>query len=251
VVLCFDDALECLTDVVVPELVARKMPFTLGVPSGIANTGRSIWEFEIAFLIYLLDARKKLDSLVDMLHQVGSDLCLPTPELTREDSPAKILSEFNRFWRDDIPSDRRIALLDGLVTELQPDLHERLKADGRFCILRWDQLRELCSVGAYLAAHGSLHHPHNTTISEPCRLSELLEPLEQIMQHTGTATECFIWPEGLSCPSSIKLGKDLGYKYFFSTRAGLIRRDTSPLDIPRVSGQWPLPQLLWNAAGLE
>jgi hypothetical protein len=65
------------------------------------------------------------------------------------------------------------------------------------------------------------------------------------------APNCFIWPEGISDDASTRLGVGLGYQSFLSARAGCVSRNTSQTDVPRVSGQWPLPQMLWNAARLK
>jgi peptidoglycan/xylan/chitin deacetylase (PgdA/CDA1 family) len=257
--LCFDDALASFLDRAAPELVARKIPFAVGVPAGIPDTGRSLWEYEIGFLVYLLDCKRLLANSVREMAFICSNALVrsPRPEkrATRpafvwEGDRAQVLRDMQRFFRDSVPSDQRVSLLDQLIREFQPDLHEELSEDGRFRVMRWDQLREISCAGGYLAAHGYLHHPHNTTLTDSCRLREFRSSLKEIERNTGQATDCFIWPEGVSDLTSITIGVDNGYKFFISNRPGFISADTSPKDVPRVSGEWPLPQLLWNAIGL-
>jgi len=176
----------------------------------------------------------------------------PAAEPTHGDAgAAKVLGMLKQFLRHRVSSSDRMTVLDELLGKFVPDFYEQLGRDGRFGVMRWEQLREALSVRGSLAAHGFLHHPHNATLTGPCRMTELRRPLELIQQHTGAAPKCFIWPEGVSDAASINLGMSLGYKYFLTGRAGCVSRDTLPVDVPRVSGQWPLPQVLWNAAGLK
>lgn len=255
--ICFDDALASLSDYAVPELAARRMPFTVGVPAGLPESGRSLWEYEAAFLIHQLDARNALGEFGQVMRDVMNDPATGSPaqqgafDFTIGRNATEVAARLKRFLRFHIRSDQRIIVLDRLIKALQPDLCERLDADGRFRLMRWGQLRDVGSVGGTLAAHGFLHHPHNASLAEPCQQLELSEPLKLIKRHTSLAVDCFIWPEGVSNSDSIKIGTALGYKYFLSTQAGWISKDTSPVNVPRLSGQWPISQLLWNSAGLR
>ncbi len=249
VVLCFDDALASLQEYVIPELSARRMPFVIGVPAGLPSTGRSLWEYEAAFLVYLCGAREALPNLMRALPARSQKLLEPRADSISQ--VASVLANLKGFLRLGVSSRERISILDALIAEVAPDFCERLQADGRFSVMQWEQLREVCSVGGALAAHGYLHHPHNGTLTESSRMEELRRPLELIKQHTGTTTECFIWPEGVVDEASIEMGRGMSYKYFLSSRPGRITCETSPGDVPRVSGQWPLAQVLWNAATLK
>ena len=77
------------------------------------------------------------------------------------------------------------------------------------------------------------------------------EVLELIREYGGVDTEYFISPEGRADDISLKAGLELGYNYFWSSRARRITEATSPTDVPRVSDQWPLAQVLWDAARLK
>lgn len=255
VVLCFDDALASLQEHVVPELTRRRMPFVIGVPAALPGTGRSLWEYEAAFLVYLLAARDTLPDLVVAVQEAAQSRgsTMETQSASAPRSLGKVavvdaLTMLKRFLRLEVSSSERIGLVDDLIGRLAPELVEELQADRRFCVMDWAQLEAACSVGGSLAAHGYYHHPHNSTLTDSCRTSELRLPMELIRQHTGVATNCFIWPEGSVDKSSIEVGMGLGYKYFLSSRAGRITSTTSPTDVPRVSGQWPVAQVLWNAA---
>jgi hypothetical protein len=258
VVICFDDALACLLPHVVEELATRRMPYVIGVPAGIPGTGRSLWEYEAAFLVHLSNLKGALSDLARAMlemtqtsESVEGNLQTQGREIADNTDAPHVLALLKSFLRHGISSSARLRVLSELISELEPSFEELLKIDGRFSVMSWEQLCSLQSLGGTLVAHGFLHHPHNATLEDSCRRNELKGALESIKHHTGVTTECFIWPEGISDRKSIEVGKSVGYKYFLSTRPGRLHQNTCPTDVPRVSGQWPIAQVLWNAASLR
>lgn len=262
VAICFDDALAILAQRAIPELVARNLPFTVGIPTGLPGTGRSIWELEAAFLVHVIKDGPRLRVLAKLIRELSAaDAVRVNQSATSEvrgrtnaqaaldDTKAGQVSQaLKRFLRAHAGCCSRISTLDRLIAELHDGLIDELKEDGRFSIMNWEELQNVCSAGGSPAAHGHLHHPHNAAMHDACRRDEFRLPREAIKRHLGRETDDFVWPEGKSDPTSIEIGRALGYKYFLSTKAGLVTNNTPHLEIPRISGQWSLPQVLWHAA---
>jgi hypothetical protein len=258
--ICFDDGLASLLRQAIDELASRKFQFTVGVPTALPDTGRSLWELETTFLACKAVLGGRSTRLPKLALGLRPALTNSKPLLDLQDAcAASSISKNNRHRIAGVATAlkrllrsvgccERIKLLDDLVTGTDPSIFDEMKENPRFSVMTWDELGSVCTNGGSLAAHGHFHHPHNDSMDESCRLNELQLPLAAIKERTGCATDCFIWPEGAISADSVKVGTDLGYKYFLSTRAGLVGCDTPATDIPRINGQWPLPQLIWHSA---
>ncbi|MGH9823579.1 MAG: polysaccharide deacetylase family protein [Blastocatellia bacterium] len=260
VAIVFDDALSVVKDYAIPELYSRGMPFTIGVPAALPGSGRSLWEFEAAFLVHRLHRQRTLGKLMSMIRDpdvMGKTDAEVQAVMDSErrglrwvrgsaGKAAATSAALKQLLRES-PCCDRLNVLDRLKDALEPDLSAIIDADGRFSVMDWDDLRGACSSGGAIAAHGYFHHPHNSWLEDSCRLDELRSSRQTINDRLGTETDCFVWPEGVSDTTSIEVGTRLGYKYFVSTRAARITRGTPCTDIPRLSGQWSLEQMQWLA----
>jgi peptidoglycan/xylan/chitin deacetylase (PgdA/CDA1 family) len=239
IAIVFDDALASVERLAIPELVCRQFPFTIAVPAGLPDSGRSLWEYEAASLVYRMT---RAGTLADLDRELTT---------RRADRAPDTQSRFKAWLRMCTDSDDRLGLLDELIGRFDPGLREWIHADGRFRIMSWSALREATRVGGTLASHGFDHHPHNATMTDASRTRELRDSREAIERKASCACDAFVWPEGAVTDRSIDIGFAAGYRCFLSSRAGVVRGDVSVRDVPRVSAQWTLPQLLWQTDRLQ
>lgn len=245
IVLTFDDALASVREYAVPELDSLEMPYTIGVPCALPDTGRTIWEYEAACLVHRLHKRHRI---ADLSSTLRTSSATPDSGSRWRRTPLQVLRMLKRQLRDVVSSDERLAYLDGLIDAFDPSLREWILEDGRFELMSWAQLAELRRGHATLAAHGFYHHPHNKTLSDLARIRELTASRAALEANTDARCDAFIWPEGSVDPESIKAGTAHGYRAFLSTRPALVGQGTSLTDLPRISGQWPLAQFLRHLA---
>jgi len=259
VVLSFDDALASVHRYVLPELHRRKLPFIVGIPSALPDTGRSLWEYEAALLVSELYRRGRLLELFEGLRDADKQCGAasgrrekPRIRLNRDLflRPDTAINRFKTYLRSEISSEHRIMLLDWLVDSLYPELRRPL-AEEEFRVMTWGEIKDIVSAGGTLVSHGHWHHPHNETITELSRYSELSDSKKTIQEKTGVKVDAFIWPEGISSEISKRIAMTLDYKCLLSTQEAFITSVTTPYDIPRVSGEWPLSQMLWNTRNLR
>jgi len=256
-VITFDDASASIFKLVAPKLHALNIPFSICVPAGIPDSGRSLWEYEVRYLVRELHHRGKLSLLTGALNDAfeacGLDPAgveMPMRSIANDD-PRHVTGVLKELLRQGVPSVVRLMLLDRLIEYLTPDLRELIKLDDAVRIMSWEEIRMLHSSGVHIVSHGYYHHPHNGTLTEEDRFREIAVSREAIRRHIGIDTDTFAWPEGIIDETSLKIGLASGYRFFLTTRAGFINARTKLTGIPRVSGEWPLPQVLWNSRNLS
>lgn len=251
-VLTFDDALASVDAYAVPELVRCHAPFTIAVPTAYPDSGRFLWQHEAACLVHRALEHGRLH---EFEREVGARVPHVPPDRAARRATQRSatlaastsIARFKHTLKNAVPADRRMAFLDALISDFAPDLREWMSMDERFTVMSWSRLRDVSANGGSLAAHGHEHHPHTRDLTPAIRQRELATARELIQVRAGAPCNCFVWPEGATDHASCIEGTRLGYQSFVSSRAATLTGATTR-DLPRISGQWPLPQVLWNLA---
>lgn len=235
VVLTFDDGLQSQVTLGAEVLESEKLPWAISVPAGLIGTEQTVWTYEVRFLVTHLWSR-------DYLPLPGtSSRMMKTQSIQDKEAAADELL-FVLTHRTAEAS--RDAYLEELRNVVGTDrLKESMRADGRFVMATWADMRRLASSGVTLMSHGWLHRPQNETIGDASCKEELLMSRQSIASQTGVTPEIFVLPNGLADSAKRSMISNAGYKYCFSSHADRVRHDVNFLNLPRIDAEYSLPVL--------
>ena len=96
-----------------------------------------------------------------------------------------------------------------------------------------EHLREMARYGMRIGSHG-LTHTYLDNLSYEEAKRELQRSKEILSNIIGKTVCSFSAPGGRFRKRDIKLAKDCGYLFFCTSRPGFLKKNTSPLNIPRM-----------------
>jgi len=105
--------------------------------------------------------------------------------------------------------------------------------EERSPLMTLEELRELAAAGVGIGSH-SRHHADLPTLSSPALLDEIGGSRSELEKVLGQPVECFAYPYGRANHEVRNTVAQCGYRYAFSTRSGLNRRDADPFMIRRI-----------------
>ncbi len=241
VAITMDDALRNQVTLAADALRAHGCPWTLAVPVGLIGTGRSLWSYELRFLILNCWPFASLPSPLDPTEAV------PTASLHQKRAAAQRIPQ---LLMTGVDNRRREEYLDALIDQYgRAEFLERLAADGRFVLANWEQLLSLQSAGIELASHGWAHRPQNATIRPDALEEEIVASRDRMAEELGRAPQGFVLPHGLSGPHTREILGGAGYQYCLSTEPRRLRPDTHKMNIPRFDAEHPLAVLRRHLLG--
>jgi len=126
-------------------------------------------------------------------------------------------------------------------------------------MMTWEMARDLIQRGHLIGNH-SYSHPNIGHISNENRHFEIVESHRLLEKRLGSSPEHFSYPHPCLNPQhdeeSDEMVRSLGYKTVVLTKPGLVRCNTSPAYLPRLSiGEMPIEEFHWKLetafAGIE
>jgi len=237
-----DDALENQVTTAAGLLADEGLPWSLAVPAGLVDTGRSIWTYELRLLV--------------LEHWPFPNIPWPFEEggeLRTGSAGDKraALRQMLSYLFAKVEDGERMAYIDGLIDRCgRGDFLGRIADDARFRLASWTQLRSLQHSGVELLSHGWRHRPQNETTG-PGALAEEIEGSRRLMgERLGQAPAGFALPHGVSSSETPELITRAGYTYCLSTQPRRLRSGADLRHLPRFAGEYPLAvlrrYLLWQ-----
>jgi peptidoglycan/xylan/chitin deacetylase (PgdA/CDA1 family) len=197
VLLTFDDAYRDFMDAAWPQLVARRLPAVLFVPTAYPGApARAFWWDRL----YRCVANTALPALaVDPL----GTLPLDSPA-TRWSSTLALQAHVKS-----LPADAAMDFVDALATRLgEPAGCER-------AVLSWDELRHLAGAGLALCPH-TRTHPLLTRVTPQRAGEEARDSLVELRREIGTAEAVFAYPSGAHDAASVEAVRRAGFELAFT-----------------------------------
>jgi peptidoglycan/xylan/chitin deacetylase (PgdA/CDA1 family) len=235
VAVTLDDALANQVTTAAKILEEEGFPWALAVPAGLIETGRSIWTYELRFLLL----------------ECWPFPSVPWPVDEPRDLPTRSLAEKRAALRQLLPvlfnrvdDGQRAGYLERLIETVgQAEFRARMGADARFTLANWSQLRGLHASGVELLSHGWNHRPQNATIRREALVQEIADSRRLMGERLGELPAGFALPHGVKSKDTDALIDAAGYSFCLSSQPRRIMAGADPGNIPRFAAEYPLPVL--------
>lgn len=232
IALTFDDALESQFTLGASILADCGLPWSAAVPSGLIETGRSIWTYEMSFL----------------LHRMWSRPSLPLPD--GGVWPTRTAAERRRALakiQNVLAEQRSMTGLDyvrGLIDEVGASaFRERLAEWRSFTLASWPIIRQAATAGVEMLCHGWSHQSLGPALDVPAWDRELVESRRCLAERINRPVDVFVLPGGDGQSSVASRCQAAGYSVLLTSRPGLIGHGANLLALPRVSAEYSLAVL--------
>jgi peptidoglycan/xylan/chitin deacetylase (PgdA/CDA1 family) len=235
VAITLDDALANQVTTAAKILAEEGFPWALAVPAGLIETGRSIWTYELRFLLLECWPFRSVPSPID---EPGD---LPTRSVGEKRAALRQLLPllFNR-----VDDGQRAAYLERLIESAgRAQFLARMVADARFTLANWSQLEGLRAAGVELLSHGWHHRPQNATIRREALVQEIADSRRLMGERLGEAPAGFALPHGVKSQETDALIDASGYAFCLSSQPRRVMAGADPGNIPRFAAEYPLPVL--------
>jgi peptidoglycan/xylan/chitin deacetylase (PgdA/CDA1 family) len=230
-VITFDDALKNQIEYVFDIFNKFNTPWSISVPAGLVGTNRSIWSYEITFLIF--DCIK--DKFINL-----PNLSLNIPLLTYNDKVNAIYLLRKKIKRSSTWSET-LNIIQDLIDRVGYDYYySKLEKDGRFLMSDWNEIEELSNNGIEVLSHGYFHIDQSTNINHNELQTEIFASRSLITKMTGKEPLGFVYPNGGKHNLSKAFIKDAGYEFCLTSDFGHVNSKTCLFDIPRLEAEYPL-----------
>ena len=225
-VLTFDDAFENVYTNAFPVLRRRGIPFAVAIPSGLPDTGRSIWGLEIdAIVLGLPNDRLQLRS-------PGAGRSKPL-QLSGRRSRMHAIAVARSMAAEDPAGP--LAFTSRLRTQIGEDLAaELISRRPQLRIASSAQLKEMLDAGMTPVCHGQLHEP---LAGKPVQVleREIDQAKAQLRSMLpGEAIDVFAFAHGSRDGNADRHVEAAGFRYALITGNRPLHPQAGPLALPRV-----------------
>jgi peptidoglycan/xylan/chitin deacetylase (PgdA/CDA1 family) len=225
VALTFDDGLRNNHSVAYPLLKKHGIPATFFVCPGLVDAGVWIWTHEV---------RARLGGNADALARLAQK----HPEAVVMDA-----ASFLR-WMKGLPNQRRSEVLE-TVREATADFVPSAKQREHYDLMNWDEIAALDPALITVGSH-SHTHPMLSQMSDADLLQELKSSRKALQDRgllNGTSTLCY--PDG-ACDARVIAAAGEVFEGACGTGKGVVRNGSPAMDLPRIGGNSPLPDVVWR-----
>ena len=230
--LTLDDALRNQATRAAQILTAHDMPWSIAVPTGVVDCGRSIWTYELAFLL--------LECWGDKTVRLPGDPEMTLPTRTRRER-RRALAESKRRFIVELSVSEREACLAELISQCgEREFRERFEEYGEFAACTWEHIRGLAARGVDVLSHGYGHAQHSPNMTDQELRWEVYESRRRIHEVLGN------WPAGFALPGGTRdcrseaIVASAGYQFCLTSVPGRVGKGTSPFRLPRIDGEYPM-----------
>lgn len=145
-----------------------------------------------------------------------------------------------------LSEEARDAAIERLAFELGVKLTERPPAE--YGAINWRQAREMADVGVEIGSH-TLTHPILTGLSDDGLRDEVRRSRERIQYAIGRDVETFCYPNGdYDLRAQVEVAR-AGYQFAVATEVGLNNKQSDPLALRRIHGEYDLARFVKNTSG--
>ena len=218
------------------------VPWAWCIPAGLIGSGRSIWSYELTFL--LLRCWEQPATL-PLAGKVGA---LPAGTAWERLRACETIKA--RLLRECTPFERQAYVESCVATVGTERFRDALQRDGRFALATWADVKRLSQAGVELISHGWTHEPQNGCLDAGTCARECEDSRAQIARMTGYTPAGFAMPSGVAGTGYEAALMAAGYTYALTSVPSRVSRGVAVMAIPRMSGEYPLSvlrrQLLWQ-----
>ena len=232
VCITFDDALESQCTLVANILGDHDIPWALSVPAALVGTNRSVWTYELSFLLM----KCWRETVIQM--PLNPSCTLPVETKAQKQEAVQVIKN---LLIHKVQNGDRMSYIEGLIDRIgRTEFLDRLKEYGVFSMANWDNLRTLANSRVTMISHGLSHLPFNDTLSTKELLEETEGSRRKMKEELGFEPEGLALPGGIVEERSLHAVKDAGYRFCLTSITGRAGRDTSILYLPRIDAEYPL-----------
>ncbi|MBI5047356.1 MAG: polysaccharide deacetylase family protein [Deltaproteobacteria bacterium] len=102
-------------------------------------------------------------------------------------------------------------------------------------IMNWDMIREMQDNGFVEFYSHTMSHRKCAELSDEELLKELADSKRIIEGRLNKPCHYLCWPKGSYNENSIKMAKEVGYKALFTTKRGVVKKDSDIFSIERIA----------------
>ncbi len=232
VVVTLDDALLTQTERAAALLAEQNIPWSLAVPAGLIGTGRTIWSYELRFLLLRCWSRPT----VPMPFGPTKEL----PAATREQRLAAVNHLRAAIDREPLTTNP-VAVVAALVeAHGEQRFREELERYGRFTLADWPRLRTLADAGVEMLVHGHRHLPQRAWLSPADREEEIVTARTILQQRLNVSPRGFVFPHGVVSQPALDTLAASGYECALTTRPLRVTGASKLLELPRINAEFDL-----------
>ncbi|MEZ0276464.1 MAG: polysaccharide deacetylase family protein [Roseimicrobium sp.] len=225
VALTFDDGLRNNFSLAYPLLKKHGIPATFFVCPGLVESGAWIWTHEV---------RARLSGNASALARLAQ----AHPETAATDAVS-----FLR-WMKGLPNQRRSEVLE-TVREATADFAPSAAQRQHYDLMNWEEIAALDPALIAVGSH-SHTHPMLSQMSDSEMLQELKSSREALKERgllNGVSTLCY--PDG-ACNARVIAAAGEVFDGACGTGKGIVRNNSPAMDLPRIGGNSPLPDVVWR-----
>ncbi len=231
-----DDALYCQVTTAAEILSEANLPWSLCVPAGLIDTERTVWSYELSFL--LLECWH--NSTIPAPLALGDELALTTLK-ERQHALREIRRRINQLKVDPVRYVEKLIEANG-----RENFQCQLAEDGRFALASWDNLKGIAASGVEILSHGFEHRPNNADLQGEMRNREIVGSKQFLEEKLASNVYGFAFPHGAWDSSASNLLRDANYAYGLTSDGKRVRDSSNVFAIPRFVSEFKLDQLRRN-----
>ena len=233
-----DDGYHDAYDVAFPLLRKYRVPATVFVVSDFVEGKRWLWTDQSRYLTARAlaspsDFRRRRCSLELFLGSAAS----------REAAAEKINAALKA-----LPEDAVNDALQRLAKELDVPLPAQPPA--QFASIDWEQAREMADGGVEIGSH-TVTHPILPCLNNERLQEELRQSKTHIEAELRRKVESFCYPNGDYDSRALLEAASAGYQCAVTTESGWNDRQSNPLALRRIHGEYDLPHFVQSTSGFE
>jgi len=234
-VLTFDDALQCQLTYAKQVLDSHQVPWTLGIPAGLVERGRSVWSYELRYLIRHCWNRSRLPTPKGIPAELASS--------SFQDRRKATQIIFGQLMNECSVTER-LEYVERLIDLVGSKMFfPRFANDPRFRMADWTILRDAANPLLEFASHGWDHVPHQAAVDQSILQKEVFDSRDVIANRLGFSPHTFVFPHGISTSNSDVAVRKAGYRCCLTTRSARVTSNVDLMRMPRFNAEYSLPIL--------
>lgn len=226
-VVTFDDAWFDNWRYAMPVLLAQELPILLFVPTRFPDSNTCFWQETAGRQLFKLLRSKHSDS--DVFRQLGLWEYRNADPKAQQDAVRRVIARLKTESEASLQ-----AAIDSIqaATALMPT---DTTAPGEDQFLGWEELRKMVATGLVAIGSHAASHRRLPTLNGAEVRDEFTESIRSIRREIGIEPRFLAYPNGDFDAVSVAEAARCGFVAAFTTRPGLVNRETHPYLLPRIN----------------